>query len=109
MSPRPILLFPHGHTDLLVAVRDLNVRSKTQPPLRVFLSAASTAVRERLSLLNGSERSRIGEFEDIVDLAERYATQDSSNVIEMILSTSVQIGQLILYVTYEWSYPLSRD
>lgn len=100
MSPNHVLLFPHGHTDLLVAVHDLNVRSKTRAQLRVFLSNASTIIREQISVLDGSERARIGEFEDIVELAERYATQERSNMVEMILSTSIQIGQLLMCVLY---------
>ncbi|KAF2680034.1 putative polyketide synthase [Lentithecium fluviatile CBS 122367] len=96
-SPNHVLLFPHGHADPLVAVHDLNVRSRTRAQLRTFLSTTSAVVREQTSALDGSERASIGEFEDIVELAERYATQQRPSVIlDMVLSTTVQIGQLVL-------------
>lgn len=96
-SSNHVLLFPHGHEDPLEAVHELNVRSRTQAQLHTFLSTASNVVREQTSALNGSERAIIGEFEDMVELAERYASQQRPSVIlEMVLYTTIQIGQLIL-------------
>ncbi|KAF1969102.1 putative polyketide synthase [Bimuria novae-zelandiae CBS 107.79] len=96
-SPVHVLLFPHGHEDALAAIHDLNVRSRTQAQLRTFLATIVTVLREQTSALDGSERANIGEFEDIVELAERYGIQQRPNVIvEMVLSTIIQIGQLVL-------------
>ncbi|ORY16143.1 polyketide synthase [Clohesyomyces aquaticus] len=96
-SPTHVFLFPHGHSDLLGAIHDLNVRSRTQSQLRTFLSTASTTIREQTSALDGSENAGIGEFENVVELAERYATQQRpSLILEMVLFTTVQIGELII-------------
>jgi hypothetical protein len=100
MSPRThVLLFPHEHEDLLGAVHELSVRSKTRPQLRNFLTSASTVVHEQSIALDGSERASIGPFEDLVELAERHVRQQRrSMVAEMVLLTTIQAGQLVVYV-----------
>ncbi|RHZ45579.1 uncharacterized protein CDV56_100464 [Aspergillus thermomutatus] len=96
-SSTHILLFPHGNSDLLGAMHDLNVRSKTHAHLRTFLSAAAAVVREQVDSLDGPERARIGSFEDLVDLAEHFVKQrHPSAVAEILLFTTVQIGQLLI-------------
>ena len=94
-----VLLFPHEHADLLGAIHDLSVRSKTRPQLRTLLTAASAIVHEQAVALDGSERATIGEFEDLVELAERHVRQHRPSVVaEMVLLTTIQIGQLVGYV-----------
>jgi hypothetical protein len=98
-SNNHILLFPHGHENPLEAIHDLNVRSRTRAQLRNFLATASDVVAKQTSALDGTERATIGEFEDMVELAERYTSQQRPSVIlELVLSTTIQIGQLVLYV-----------
>jgi hypothetical protein len=98
-SNNHILLFPHGHENPLEAIYDLNVRSRTRVQLRRFLVTASDVIAKHTSALDAIERATIGEFEDIVELAERYASQQRPSVIlELVLSTTIQIGQLVLYV-----------
>ena len=98
-SLRHALLFPHEHTDVLGALHDLSVRSKTRPQLRTFLASSSEAVHEQAVALDGSERASIGPFEDLVDLAERHVSRQRHNVIvEMVLLSTIQIGQLLVYV-----------
>jgi hypothetical protein len=78
-------------------MHDLNVRSKTRSQRRTFLSAASSLVREQVEALDGPERARVGPFDDLVDLAERFAKQDRPSVVaEIVLLTTVQIGQLLM-------------
>lgn len=97
MSSTHILAFPHGHADLIGAMYDMNVRSKTRSLLRTFLSAASAVVREQVDTLDAPERARVGPFEDLVDLAERFAKQEHPSVVaEIVLFTTVQIGQLLM-------------
>lgn len=100
MAPRNhVLLFPHEHADLLGAMHDLCVRSKTRPQLRDFLTAASAIVHEQAAALDGLERAGIGAFEDLVELAEQHVSRDRTSVVaEMVLFTTVQIGQLLVYV-----------
>ena len=93
------LLFPHEHTDVLGALHDLSVRSKTRPRLRAFLASSSAVVHEQAVAADGSERASIGPFEDLVELAERHVGQQRHNVVvEMVLLTTIQISQLLVYV-----------
>ena len=95
-----VLHFPHEHADLLGAMHDLNVRSKARPQLRTFLTTASAAVHEQAVALDVSERASFGDFEDLVELAERHVRQHRSSVVaEMVLFTTIQMGQLVVYVT----------
>ncbi|KAI9660552.1 MAG: Type I Iterative PKS [Bathelium mastoideum] len=92
-----VLLFPHEHTDLLDAMCNLNVRSKSHTQLHTFLTAASAAVHAQTVALDGRERATIGAFEDLVELAERHVSQDRLSVVaDMILVTTIQIGWLIV-------------
>lgn len=99
MSSTHILVFSHEHGDLLGAMYDLNVRSKSSPRIDTFLSAASAVVRQQIESLASPECARIGSFEDLVDLAEQFVKQDHPSVVgEIVLFTTVQIGQLLMYV-----------
>ena len=92
-----VLLFPHEHEDPLSAVHDLSVRSKTQPHLRDFLAAASAVVHNLCATLDVLERTKIGEFEDLVDLCERHVLHHrSSVVVEFVLLITIQVGQLVV-------------
>ena len=98
-SPSHAHLFPHEHTDVLGALHDLSVRSKTRPRLRTFLASSSAVVHEQAVAVDGSERASIGPFEDLVELAERHVSQQRHNVVvEMVLLTTIQISQLLVYV-----------
>ena len=94
-----VLLFPHEHTDVLGALHDLNVRSKTRPRLRAFLASSSAVVHEQAVAVDGPERASIGPFEDLVDLAEQHVSRQRHNVVvEMVLLTAIQLSQLLVYV-----------
>lgn len=94
-----VLIFPHEHGDLLDAMYDLSMRSKTRPKLRTLLTGASVVVHQQAARLNSPERAGIGSFEDLVELAERHVDQHRRNVIaEMVLLATVQVGQLLVYV-----------
>lgn len=98
-SPSHALLFPHEHTDVLSALHDLSVRSKTRPQLRTFLASSSAVVREQAVAVHGPERASIGPFDDVLELAERHVSQQRHNVVvELALLTTIQIGQLLVYV-----------
>lgn len=98
-SLRHALLFPHEHTDVLGALHDLSVRSKTHPQLRTFLASSSEVVHEQTAALDGPERASIGPFEDLVELAERHVSRQRHNVVtEMVLLITIQISQLLVYV-----------
>lgn len=98
-SPIHALLFPHEHTDVLGALHDLSVRSKTRPQLRTFLASSSAVVHEQAVAVDGPERASIGPFEDLVELAERHVSRQRHNVVaEMVLLTTIQISQLLVYV-----------
>ena len=94
-----VLLFPHEHTNVLGALHDLNVRSKTRPRLRTFLAASSAVVHEQATAVDGAERASIGPFDDLVDLAEQHISRQRHNVVvEMVLLTAIQLSQLLVYV-----------
>lgn len=97
MFPTHVLLFPHERATL-AAVHDLNVRSKSRRRLQALLTDASTVVQRQTASLDGLERASIGPFEDLVELAERHATHKGSIVADLVLLTTVQIGQLLVYV-----------
>ncbi|EHK97626.1 putative Conidial yellow pigment biosynthesis polyketide synthase [Glarea lozoyensis 74030] len=98
-SQNHVLLFPNEQTDLLGTLHKLSVRSRTQPKLRTFLTEAAAAIRRHVEGLNIDERQRIGEFEDVVELAERHVTQEVPSVIvELVLFTTAQIGDLLVNV-----------
>lgn len=98
-SPCHTLLFPHEHTDVLGALHSLSVRSKTRPLLRTFLASSSAVVHEQAVAVDGSERASIGPFEDLVELAERHVSRQRQNVVaEIVLLTTIQISQLLVYV-----------
>ena len=93
------LLFPHEHTDVLGALHDLSVRSKTRPQLRTFLASSSAVVHEQAVAVDGPERASIRPFDDLVDLAERHVDRQRHDVVaEIVLLTTIQIGQLLVYV-----------
>lgn len=95
-----ILLFPHEHEDILEAMHDLSVQSKMRPRLRTFLTEALAVLQGQTLTLDEPERAGIGSFEDLVDLAERHVNQHRSSAsVDIVLSTVVQIGKLVLYVT----------
>jgi len=92
-----VLLFPHEHADLLGAMHELNVRSKTHSRLRNFLTAASAVVHDQFVGLDSSERAGIGDFEDLMELAERHMELHRSGVVaELVLFTTIQTGQLLV-------------
>ena len=98
-SSKHALLFPYEHTDVLGALHDLSVRSKTCPRLRTFLASSSAVVDEQAMAVEGPERASIGPFEDLVDLAERHVSRQRQNVaVEMVLLTTIQISQLLVCV-----------
>jgi hypothetical protein len=97
-SHNHVLLFPHEHIDLLGAIHHLSVRSKTRPKLLAFLSAVSASIHRHAEALTSDERQSIGEFEDLVELAERHVTQEVPNVVELVLFTTVQICHLLVSV-----------
>lgn len=98
-SPSHALLFPHEHTDVLSALHDLSVRSKTRSRLRAFLASSSAVVHEQAVAVDSFERASIGPFENLVELAERHVSQQPHNVVaEMVLLTTIQISQLLVYV-----------
>lgn len=98
-SATHVLLFPYEHTDVLGALHDLSVRAKNRPQLSTFLASSSAVVHEQALALNDLERASIGPFEDLVELAERHVSQQRYNVIaEMVLLTTIQISQLLVYV-----------
>lgn len=96
-SPSHILLFPQEHIDLLGAIHDLSVRARTRPQLQALLNEASQVILREITALTGPERASIAGFEDLVELAERNASQP--NVLaEIVLLTTTQIGQLLMQV-----------
>lgn len=96
-SPNYVLLFPHEHTDVLGALHDLSVRSKTRLQLRTFLTSSSALVHEQAVAVDGSERASLGPFEDLVELAERHVSRQRHNVVaELVLLTTIQISQLLV-------------
>lgn len=96
-----VLVFAHEHTDLLGAIYDFNVRSKTHPQLRRLLVDASATVRRQVTALNGFERARVGDFEDLVELAEQHANHKrQSFVAQMVLLTTIQFGQFLKYICH---------
>nr|ASU91360.1 polyketide synthase [Ramalina conduplicans] len=95
--PNHTLLFPHEHTNVLGALHDLSVRSKTRPRLRTFLTSSSAVVHEQAVAVDVSERASIGPFEDLVELAERHVGRQRDDlVVEMILLATIQICQLLV-------------
>ncbi|KAL4874370.1 hypothetical protein BJY04DRAFT_225084 [Aspergillus karnatakaensis] len=97
MTPINVLLFPHERVTF-AAVHDLNVRSKSSRKLQSLLVAASTAVQRQTAALDGIQRSDIGPFEDLVELAEHQfgRADDRSLVADLVLLTTVQVGQLLV-------------
>lgn len=94
-SPNHILLFPHQHNDLLGAIHDLSVRARTRPLLNTFLNEASRVVHREAAALTGPEYAKFGQFEHLVELAERHVVQPSV-VAEIILLATIQLGQLLV-------------
>lgn len=98
MTSKNVLFFPHERATL-AAVHDLNVRSKSRRRLQALLTEASTVVQRHTATLDGPERARIGPFEELVELAERHAAQTKGSIVaDLVLLTTVQIGQLLVYV-----------
>jgi orsellinic acid synthase len=94
-SPNHIIIFPHEQKDLLKAVHDLSVRARNSHLLHILLKEASQAIHREAIALTSAERANIGDFSDLVELAERHLNQPTT-VIEAILVTTVQIGQLVV-------------
>lgn len=94
-APNHILLFSHENNDLLSAMHDLHVRARTRPQLRALLAEASQVVHREAAILNGPDRASIGEFEDLVELAELHAAQPTV-AAGIVLLTTIQIGELLV-------------
>ncbi|KAL3433409.1 hypothetical protein BDV09DRAFT_171921 [Aspergillus tetrazonus] len=98
MAPYHVLFFPQERVTF-DAVHDLNVRSKSRRKLQSLLAAASAVVQHQTASLDGLERADIGSFEDLVELAERQTTQTRGSIVaDLVLLTTVQIGQLLVLV-----------
>lgn len=88
-----ILLFSNQHIDLLSAVHDLNLRARSNDQLRTFLASGCEVVRNEINCLNSPEAVRIGEFEDLLDLAQQSVGHP---VVDVALLIATQIGQLLV-------------
>ena len=97
-SPNHLLLFPHENTDLLGAIHSLSVRARTHTQLRTLLDQASEIIHREATALTDPERASIGEFEDLVELAERHIGRANA-VVDILLLTTIQIGQLLTQVS----------
>ena len=100
-----VIFFHHEQGDVVDALHDLNVRSKTQSQLRYFLNSSSSVVHDQVIVFEDATTSaRIGPFEDLMDLAERHASRQQRDVVvEAVLWTTVQIGRLLVCVTQSLS------
>lgn len=94
-SPIHALLFPHEHTNMLSAMHDSNVRSKTRPRLRTFLASSSTLINEQALGVDRFELPSIRPSDDLVELADRHGRGAR---YQMVLLATIQIGQLLVYV-----------
>ncbi|KAG5958187.1 Type I Iterative PKS [Claviceps cyperi] len=98
-----ILLFHSESADLVQAVHDLVVRSRTNILLHTLLADAAEVIRQELNAAalyssNGRE-GYAGNFEHVLDLAERHADRHCcSHVIEMALLATCQIAELLMVV-----------
>lgn len=100
-----LLLFSHEQSDLLASIRDLHVRSKTQPKLCLFLKKCCAVIHEESYTIDSVERERIGACDDLLELAERHVRQNRLNAItENVLFSISQIGQLLTYVEILYSF-----
>lgn len=98
-----ILLFHGESADLVQAVHDLVVRSRTDILLHTLLSDAAEVIRQELDAAalysSDGREGYAGSFEDVLDLAERNADrQCRSHVIDMALLATCQIAELLMYV-----------
>lgn len=88
-----VLLFSSQHIDLLSAVHELNVRARSNDQLRAFLASGCDVIRNEIDCLNSSAAVQIGEFEDLLDLAQQSVGHP---VVDVALLSATQIGQLLV-------------
>lgn len=98
-STQQVLLFGDAHVEQLPAIKELFSLSKTRLQLRGFLRAACDIVQCQLSTLGPEERAVFGHFDDLLELAERHASQEHPDeMLGYILLTTIQIGDFLWYV-----------
>lgn len=88
-----VLLFANQHIDLLSAMHELNVRARSNDQLRTFLASGCEVIRNEINCLNGPDTVRIGEFEDLLDLAQQSVGHP---VVDVTLLSATQIGHLLV-------------
>ncbi|KAG6068345.1 Type I Iterative PKS [Claviceps aff. humidiphila group G2b] len=96
-----ILLFHGESADLVQAVHDLVVRSRTNILLHSLLADAAELIRQELDAAalysSDGRESYAGNFEEILDLAERNADrQCRSHVIDIALLATCQIAEFLI-------------
>ncbi|KAG5936376.1 Type I Iterative PKS [Claviceps pazoutovae] len=97
-----ILLFHGESADLVQAVQDLVVRSRTNIQLHTLLADATEVIRQELDAAalysSDGREGYAGNFEDVLDLTERHADrQCCSHVIEMALLATCQVAELLVF------------
>ncbi|KAF7960692.1 hypothetical protein EAE96_000366 [Botrytis aclada] len=97
MAPaHQIFLFGDVHVDKLSALKTLFSHSKTHPQLRDFLRSACDVIQCQLFTLLPEERGVFGNFDDLLELGERYAKEEfPDEMIGYVLITIIQVGDLL--------------
>lgn len=95
-TTQQVLLFGDANVDKLLAIKELFSLSQTRPQLRDFLRAACDAIQCHLSTLVPEERAVFGHFDDLLELAERYESQQNPDeMLGYVILTTIQIGDLL--------------
>ncbi|KAG6024018.1 Type I Iterative PKS [Claviceps sp. LM458 group G5] len=109
-----VLLFHGESADLVQAVQDLVVRSRTNTQLHTLLADAADVIRQELDAAalysSDGREGYAGIFEDVLDLAEGSADrQCRSHVIDMALLATCQIAELLIIAEADSSILSNKD
>jgi len=98
MEDQPhLLLFGDQTVETLSSIQNLFCQSRTSTSVSRFLSEATDVIQIQASKLNAAERKRFFGFETILDLAERYESQqDPDDLVATVLMCISQLGELIM-------------
>lgn len=96
MATQDLLLFGDQTVQLYQAVLKLSVRSRKSSTLHNFLRQAADRIEIESADLSVAEESWIPSFNGLLDLADKFKTEeDTIGLVNSLLTCVVRLGELI--------------
>ena len=106
MHQTRLLIYSDHLGDKVQPVRRLYREAKTRPLVQAFLRQAVDIFRYQHDTLDLRERSSLGDFSDLIELAEHHACREQNlEAVSFALTTVIQVAEfLMLVIGLYWKY-----